>query len=221
MNTQINRLLQVASEPLSNQWSSGNEQFAIKHGQAGVELIELLRMKNGFYAFESALHVFYCDSNGDHMSLQTWNAPETWRTEYGNLIHQDMLFFAEDAYGNQFAISKGEVVLFYSEFAEIEFISKSISEWAEILLSDWRGFTGYELAHDWQCQHRPLREGERLTPKVPFVIGGKYETSNLYAGRSVDVMRFRGSLAQQLANIPDGAPVNLEITPSTNVGAKK
>jgi hypothetical protein len=123
-----------------------------------------------------------------------------------------VLFFAQDAFGNQFGISNQSVVLFYSEFAECEPLAGDLDDWGEALMGDWRGFSGFELAHEWQIHNRPLAEGERLIPKVPFVIGGKYEISNFYAGRVVEAMRFRGSLARQLSTIPDGTLIKLKIS---------
>jgi hypothetical protein len=212
MKMSLNKLLSVASDPLLGGWGIHEEQLVEPFGTIGTELLELLRCKNGFYAFESALHVIPLGSSPDHLNLAVWNDPQTWRGDYGDLIPMGILFFAEDAYGNQFGIMSEGVVLFYAEFAEIEPVAKSIREWGEVVLADWRGFSGYELAHAWQIQHRPLAEGERLVPKVPFVIGGKYELDNLYAAPVIDAMRFRGSLARQLAKVPDGTPIDLKIT---------
>jgi len=52
--------------------------------------------------------------------------------------------------------------------------------------------------------------GRTLT-KVPFVVGGKYELDNLYAGNILEAMRFRASLARQIAEVPDGTPINLKV----------
>ncbi len=89
----------------------------------------------------------------------------------------------------------------------------SLAEWAELLLSDWRGFTGFELAHEWQVANRPLAAGERLIPKIPFVIGGKYEVAILYAGQNVAAMRFRGDFARQIAQLPEGTRISLKVVP--------
>jgi hypothetical protein len=122
-----------------------------------------------------------------------------------------MLFFAQDVFGNQFGINNNEVSIFYSESAEIEPLAKTLAEWGEVILDDWRGLSGYDLAHEWQIKNHPLCEGERLLPKVPFVIGGKYETDNLYSGQVDAAMRFRGNLARQIASVPDGTPINFKI----------
>jgi hypothetical protein len=127
-------------------------------------------------------------------------------------MSEPIFFFAQDVYGNQFGIAKDSVVLFYSEIAEIEPIATSLPEWGEVLMADWRGFTGYDLAHTWQVQQRPLRARERLIPKKPFVLGGTYEVANLYAGEIVEAMRFRASLARQITTFRDGTPVNIKVT---------
>lgn len=211
MNTAQTKLVSLAGDILQSEWSDQGEQLISEFGLIGNELLNLLRLKNGFYAFESALHIFPNGYSSGHMSLFDWNQPLLWREAYGELLPSNILFFAEDAYGNQFGIMGDEVILFFSEFAEIEVLAKTLNEWIELLLTDWRGFTGYELAHKWQIQHKPLAHGERLVPKKPFVLGGKYEVHNLYAGNAIDTMRFRGSLARQLGNLPDGTPINMRI----------
>jgi hypothetical protein len=212
MNNALTKLLAVSSDALLPVWQGEEEKLLERFGVSPTTLLDLLRYKNGFFAFESALHVYPLGSRSGGLDLVDWNDPQEWRYEYGDLIGMPVLFFAQDAFGNQFGISNQNIVLFYSEFAEIEPVAKDLDEWSEVLMGDWRGLSGYELAHEWQVQNRPLTEGERLIPKVPFVVGGKYELSNLYAGRVAEAMRFRGSLAQQLATIPDGTPINLKIT---------
>jgi len=71
-----------------------------EHGALGEGLRTLLRCLNGFYAFESALHVFSTARSGDEIDLNAWNSDVLWRFEYGDLA-EGALFFAEDAFGNQ------------------------------------------------------------------------------------------------------------------------
>lgn len=55
------------------------EQF----GALGAELHQLLTRRNGFYAFESALHVFPVGACDGVLDLATWNAAQTWRSGFG------------------------------------------------------------------------------------------------------------------------------------------
>ena len=211
MNTALKKLISVACDSLLPRWGAEEERIIEPFGKIGGELLDLLRHKNGFFTFESALHVFPLGFSPDYLNLGSWNDPQTWKGEYGSLIPMPLLFFAQDVYGNQFGISDEGIVLFFSEFAEFEPIAKTLAEWGDVLWSDWRGFSGYDLAHAWQVQNRPLNEGERLIPKIPFVVGGKYEVANLYGGQVIDAMRFRASLARQVASVPDGTPIDLKI----------
>jgi hypothetical protein len=49
--------------------------------------------------------------------------------------------------------------------------------------------------------------GERLAPKMPLVTGGGFEVSNLAAIESLRGMRFRGNLAVQIRDLPDGVKI--------------
>src|SRR5256885_447197 len=53
----IEKLLSISTEPLSRQAVVVNIPEFNRYGSLANELLDLLRRKNGFYAFESALHV--------------------------------------------------------------------------------------------------------------------------------------------------------------------
>jgi hypothetical protein len=74
-------------------------------------LNELLQSRNGFYAFESALHVLPRLERPDPatMDFGRWNDGALWRGEYGGLA-DGLTFFAEDLFGGQFALRGDEVV---------------------------------------------------------------------------------------------------------------
>lgn len=164
-----------------------------------------LAKKNGFYAFESALHVF------STRELAVQNRQDGWRSEYGGLA-DDLFFFAEDLFGGLFAWSNGTIVAFDPETAETEIMGQSLEAWAQDLLSDYNFRTGYPLAHAWQQQFGPLQPGKRLAPKMPFVGGGKFDVSNLYLADPAELMSFRGMLAQKIKNLPEGATIKFKVT---------
>ena len=212
MKSAIESLLSISSASLAAAPSDDAGRTLHGFGRLGRELFELLEAKNGFYAFESSLHVLPIAAVTAPMTVQAWNAPPLWRCEYASLIPGNALFFAEDAFGDQFCLKGDEVSAFRSESAEFVALARSVPDWVAAVMSDWRNLSGYPLAHDWQIANRALAEGERLIPKTPFVIGGAYEVENLYAGNVVEAMRFRGSLARQIADLPDGTAVSLKIT---------
>ena len=172
-------------------------------------LASLLSMCNGFYVFESALHVFPSAATSTERAVTEWNAPGVWRDAYLDL-ESSWWFFAEDIFGGQFALGDG-VCTFDPETGAMSPIADDIEGWAGAVLDGYDVMTGFPLAHEWQVRNGSLRPGRRLVPKVPFVLGGEFSVDNLYDGDSVEAMRYRGQLASQIRDLPDGATVTLRI----------
>lgn len=203
MGPRLERLLSVAGPSLGPAVS----------GVAGVvsDLSDLLTRSNGFFAFESALHVLPSGPAPiGTMSVQLWNDADLWRGSYGGAA-EDLLFFAEDIFGGQFALSAAGVVSFDPETGDVEQLANDLEGWADRILADYELLTGFPLAHAWQLSHGQLPVTKRLLPKRPFVLGGEFVVENLYALDAVEGMRLRAELATQLRNLPDGASVTFKI----------
>jgi hypothetical protein len=207
----LDQFLQISSRPLIEAPIADGLPLLEPFGALGAELYELLSLRNGFYAFESALHVFPSGQADGVLDLATWNAESTWRREFGDLA-KGCLFFAEDAFGFQFCLAHDQVCSFDSETGQVATMARSVEEWSAKLLADFRVLTGQPLAHEWQVAHGPLASGKRLAPRTPFVLGGDFIVANLYAASQVELMRFRGHLASKLKDLPDGAQVKLTVT---------
>jgi hypothetical protein len=210
------KLFSIASDPIVSEAVQG--KFLVQlHERGGRfrELVELLSVKNGFYAFEAALHVFpHVESSlqSEAIGVEAWNEHGLWKNWYQSLL-DNCFCFAEDAFGGQFAIEGEKIVSFDPESGELEPLADSFEEWAGKLLSNYPQLTGAPVAHKWQLTHGPIPEGKRLLPKIPFVLGGQYDAKNLYAVDAVKGMRYRGELWQQLRDLPDGAQVRLKALP--------
>jgi hypothetical protein len=85
----------------------------------------LLQSRNGFYAFESALHVFASGWAGDELSVEEWNSASLWRNAFDGMA-DGLVFFAEDLFGSQFALRNGEVVSFDPETGGVEHLADSM-----------------------------------------------------------------------------------------------
>jgi len=204
----IEKLIEVGSEP-----SADIPEFQsplLELYELGPELFEMLRIKNGFYAFESALHVFPL-SSVNTMSLEEWNAPSLWRGGYQDMA-EGLLFFAEDVFQDQFCLSRGAVLRFKAETGDAAVLAGSVEAWADLILREYSKETGWALASEWQANHGPLAPGKRLIPKIPFFLGGQYSIDNLWAGDAVEGMRFKADLALQARNLPNGSAVKLNLT---------
>lgn len=213
----IEKLLSIASAPFgsSNARPCSPADLA-DTGKREVELLSMLARKNGFYAFENALHVLPCwpaqSAPVGAADVRTWNEGALWRDWYQGLV-DGLLFFAEDAFGCQFGIRGEEIVSFDPESGEIEAIAASLDEWAGQLLHNYKSMTGQPVAHAWQKVHGAIPQGKRLLPKIPFILGGQFDETNLVAVDAVEGMRYRAELWLQLRDLPDGAQVRLNPLP--------
>jgi len=174
------------------------------------DLTPLAAACDGFYAFESALHVFPSRPTPAEHSVAQWNASDLWRHEYPN-VDAGHYFFAEDVFGGQFALSDDGVSTFDPETGLLERIADNLTGWARAVLDDYPYMTGFPLAHEWQLSNGALRVGRRLMPKVPFVLGGAFEVENLYDADSVSALRNRAKLASQIHGLPDGSSITLRV----------
>ena len=204
----LRKLLEIASPAVLETPPAFSANVLMALGERSSELVSLLEARNGFYAFESALHVFPAGDSMTSLTLEGWNSPTLWRSEYHGLA-DDCVFFSEDAFGGQFCIASGAVFSFNAETGEREHIGATLDDWASALLQRHRLLTGWPLAHDWQARYGMLPIGRRLIPKLPFVLGGAYSVENLRDGDAVKAMRFYGDLAGQIRSLPDGAQVRL------------
>jgi hypothetical protein len=209
--THIEKLLSISSEALGPKPSAFPR--VLREYALGEELFQMMGQKNGFYAFEYALHVFPLTSDPE-TGLEGWNAESLWRNGYADLA-EGLLFFAEDILQDQFCLSKKQtgVHRFDSETGQATFMAESVEGWAGAILSNYRKETGWPLVHEWQEKNGRLPLGKRLMPKTPFFLGGEYNIENLWAGNPLEGMRFKADLAMQTRHLPKGAKVKLNIGP--------
>ena len=99
-------------------------------------LAELYATRNGFYAFEASLHVFPLGGGSAPVDLVSWNAEGLWRAEYAEMA-EGLVFFGEDAFGDQFCFKDGRIHLFHSETGEVEFMAEDLENWARLILDDF------------------------------------------------------------------------------------
>jgi hypothetical protein len=198
MNSGLDQLLGIASPPIAQI----SDVSAIP-----PELSELAKRRNGFYAFESSLHVFPCGSGpAEVMTLEAWNEDDLWKSTYKGMT-DGLYFFAEDIFGGQFALGKDGIISFEPETGESRVISADLNSWASEIMSNYSVLVGWPIARDWQRVNGPIRPGQRLVPKKPFVLGGEYAINNLYALDATASMRLRGEIAVQIRDLPDGTTV--------------
>jgi hypothetical protein len=174
------------------------------------ELLEMYQNKNGFYAFESALHVYPAQSCLPEIGLDNWNASDNWKKFYNGMA-DELMFFAEDIFANQFCIKNNNIYCFNSETAELELLANNMEEWANSILEDYDVLTGHKIAHKWQQMYGRIEAGMRLMPKKPFVVGGDFAIENLYLLEAFKIMQSNGNIAVQIKDLPDGAQLKFKV----------
>lgn len=204
------KLISLGSDPLCPSVAGSRIKLLDSWRKLGNELADFLWKKNGFYAFESALHVFPVCRKGRIMDLAKWNHPNVWIKYYDDMA-LDTLFFAEGILGDQFGIKDGEIVRFEAETGLMERVAANLEEWTALILHDYKFQTGYPLAHEWQKVNGPIRTGRRLVATIPFVLGGDFHISNLFEMDAVKAMHYHGDFARQIRHAPNGTKIKLEI----------
>lgn len=202
----IKKLASVASSPLVATSPEGRFDTLPHYDKVA----ELLSARNGFFAFESALHVFPMGGVGDTWNLEAWNSRHLWRGEYPD-ISENVLFFAEDVFGYQFCVDGDGVALFNPENSSFEFVASTLDEWARLVLEDPDAMIGYAYAHEWQVRNGWLANNRRLICKIPLILGGDLSMDNIGEIDAVEGMRVRGYMWSQIKDLPDGTKVNIKI----------
>ena len=210
MTTNFSRLAEISGRPLSDATPRLTAELASLAGGLSDELLRLLWARNGFFAFESALHVFSIGDGANCCGLERWNDPQGWRSEFNGMADR-MLFFAEDIFGGQFCIADGAVHHFEPETGRTERKASGIDEWAGLVLRKSEEHTGWPLGHEWQTRFGALLPGKRLVPKKPFVLGGGFTVENLFALDAVRAMKTYANLATQIRDLPDGTQVRFQV----------
>lgn len=177
-----------------------------------AQVLSLLDSKNGYVAFEAALHVFSTDDIEDVPSLVDWNSPDGWRKLYG-LENDPILFFAQDLFANQFGITSGKVFRLEAEWGQMTEHSVNLADWAETVLQDYDYETGWSVGRDWQLAKHPIDASMRLLAKKPIVLGGDYVSENFVAIPTVQCMQQLGLLFNEIKDKPDGTQVRVKNWP--------
>lgn len=205
------KLVGLGGEALSSAPPTLSSDLHDLAGNSSEQLIDALSVKNGFYAFESALFVRPAMTTPGHMGLDGWNEPSLWKSHYDGEA-DEVLCFAEDVFGGQFCLATDGICFFEPETAELKPIARDLDGWAEALLSDYNFVTGFPIAHQWQEMHGALPAGSRLVPKIPFNLGGEYAVDNLHVLADAKAMRLMGDIAMQIKGLPEGTKVRLRTT---------
>lgn len=161
---------------------------------------------DGFY-FNYSLHLYGCSENYPFHDLKKRN--ELVHHLFIEFISSDDVCFGEDLFGNQFIFYPDGVGMLTIETGEIEFIAKDFTGWLRELEEETDYYSGESLMLKW-VKDNEIEPYERLTPKIPFVLGGEFNIENLYKTNCKIILEFNAYLAKQIRDLPDGETIVLK-----------
>lgn len=156
--------------------------------------LQFIKQTNGGYYYESSLHIYGLLPEANNVFFINKILKDKcsfWQPSYFS--------FAQDIFGNQFVFSNGLILMLNQETGEEEQISSSFLEWIMVIVTDPAFYTGNVFAN-----LLSNKKETRLCPKIPFVLGGGYEESNLYSAEFPKYIEFYSEIERQIRNIPDG-----------------
>jgi len=173
---------------------------------------QLLQRRNGGYFWGGALHIFGACAEPASHSLAAWNAPDLWRHAFGDATG-DLIFFAENAFGDQFGLdTKGKVFEFRAEPSILEEVADDFDQWLLIAVEAPDELLARTAVAHWISQHGALPHGSQLQAYPPYMFEEDDANVTLEAVDAVENMHFHAAITEQLASIPEGARVKVEFT---------
>ena len=174
--------------------------------------VDFIELNNGGFFFNDSL-VIYAPTNS-HETYCLHRINEKINLEFG-IISRDKFFFACDVFGNQFCfdLPTGKIYFFNIESGDCEFIADDFIKWIQVMKTSIDYYTGRPFIIKWEEVMGQLNDDERLTAKMPFIIGGEYDLENVRVEKFDKILEFCASFAKQIFDLPDKTKVNIKIVP--------
>jgi hypothetical protein len=168
---------------------------------------------NGFVVRGGVFRFFGLEPCGRLPSVEQWNT-SAWVREYGDLV-RDLVFVAEDAFGDQYGFSYREEALhpikFWCEGGEVERLAcDSLEQWivTTVLVSEPSAFDARLIRMAQQEQQRSPAAHEHLSFTLPLIAGGEYTVGNLEILDSQFHLHLLGQLSLRNRSLPEGARIS-------------
>jgi hypothetical protein len=201
-------LIGQADNPISHSTQRLREAPVTLARDRLLELEALLHLRDGFVAVDGLLVVRPSVTVASVRGVDEWNQLTLWSRPYPEA--REVLFFAEDRFGQQFGLHKDEVVAFDAATGRSEPLAFSLERWAERVqdepeLLQRAGVTA------WVQEHGPLSTTQRLQPQVPpSLLDEGAPSSSLRVLEDLDLMRRLARLYKDTREAPGVAPEEFE-----------
>ncbi len=164
---------------------------------------------NGIDLFDSAL-IFLPAIQ----SCSAWPTIEDIHNQFAELDFiqdQNLTPFALDIFGFFYLINQDGIYHMETEDGHLEFVAEHINGFLLKLVKNGDYYTGHSFLQAWEKQKAPLKAGERLVARKPFIFGGEFEITNFYNQPLEKAILWYASLHQQLKDVEDGTIIQLQI----------
>jgi hypothetical protein len=204
-NRGLVELVRTASVPVSRTPMRLRDTPVTLARDRRVDLEALLHLRDGFRTLDGAILVRPSITVGQVRGIPDWNQLTLWRTPFSSA--SELLFFAEDILGRQFALYKDEVVVFEPETGKFDHFAFRLEVWAERLVDDPDAW-GRQRVRDWQEDHPPLGHVDRLQPYRPRTFAdGEPEKWRVIP--DLELMKLYARLHREKAKAEDPAAIDL------------
>jgi hypothetical protein len=166
------------------------------------ELIDFLLKKNGCFLFSKSVHI-YSDIQLDEVN-------RLLREKYDDLFNDEIgiVSFAQDIFGVQFVYNENGIFACDLDTGETQIISESFYHWLDLIFYNKESF-GSDISNAWIKKNGEIDDKQRLVPKLPFCLGGKYEVENLVPMGFQDMVDFYYQFYITTKDVPDGKEIRI------------
>lgn len=161
-------------------------------GRSADDHARFLQRWNGAYALGGALHLFGARTDMPNQSLDAWNRADGWRQAFGLLV-EHCWFFAETAFGDQFAYRDNKVVRLRVFDARLEPIASSFNEWLEAVFLEPQRWLALDVFDAAVARLGPLPHGGQFGPPPTWNQGSALRAETLDVLPARDNLELRGA----------------------------
>lgn len=168
-------------------------------------LQEVFAESNGFILLHGALHVRgVCAVPTWHSLRNAWQGDMAFHKLYDTVTPSDIPF-AQDCVGDQFLLRNNHVVRLLAETGEVEGVAFDLQEFFTKVEEDPEKFLSCAPDH-------PLQPGQLLHAYPPFCVKPTGKGYSLRACPAHEVILFHADFAKQIAHVPDGGQIEINVT---------
>lgn len=174
----------------------------------------LLSLQNGGSFRGGMFHLMGACRALKHDDLATWNHPQDWKAAFPGCDLTRYVFFADDAFGNQFGYLTGEgeadpaVWRFDIQVGEFLEVAPALSAFLTTVLPDdgvW--LLGGDYLDAYREHGSDWSPGYHLSLVVPSLLGGSFTADNLHPMAPAINMHLAGQVVTQVKPLPPGTEI--------------